>query len=459
MGYHTILSLIVLILSSRGCCWAGFGWAANTGWGVGVANRFPWPPALPTKGLALIGNGCEMVVLFRWLWIGLVGELSIAVLSAVHCSRRLSCTWTFSSLAVSSLYLCTPSLMCPSSTALIAFVNVAQSAWFLGIFSCKTPGRLSCDSARARLAVLSIFACFARSRTFSAKTMCVYTSSPLYFSVFPRFSTLILIPANSLSSSNLVFFIFSTFGNHCLKLCLKSVYLFFGVAASLNHSSAGELDFSHKPTVVIFCSSVGIIPELIKLRLIIFRNSMGWMESSCVPENSVIFMCWLIASSHVERGGLGKGVGCNGGSKGDGGSSEIDSISDRVVEDGQDSKSEDAVGDDMVVVNGVMVLAHGHAEKRLLRCGWSFQARVIAIDYWVFTRGEAWLCFQKFVCTLNSAAVDLGSRLREEALDVLKYRCHSHHQDGVVPALLTPRISCGNEMMILVSICGYLYVI
>ena len=130
-----------------------------------------------------------------------------------------------------------------------------------------------------------------------------------------------------------------------------------------------------------------------------------------------------------------------------------------MVEDGQDSKSEDAVGDDMVVVNGVMVLAHGHAAKRLLRCGWSFQARVIAIDYWVFTRGEAWLCFQKFVCTLNSAAVDLGSRLREEALDVLKYRCHSHHQDEVVPALLTPRISCGNEMMILVSICGYLYVI
>ena len=122
--------------------------------------------------------------------------------------------------------------------------------------------------------------------------MWVYTSSPWYFSIIPKSSGLILISASSLSSSNLLFFILSTFRNHCLKFCSRFMYLSFGIFTSLNHSSAGDSDFSHKPIVLISWSSVGVMPELMKLWLILFKNSIGWIMSSCVPKNSVMFTCW-----------------------------------------------------------------------------------------------------------------------------------------------------------------------
>ena len=114
---------------------------------------------------------------------------------------------------------------------------------------------------------------------------------PLYFSIIPKSSTFILISTNSLSNSSFVFFIFSTFRKHCLKLCSNSEYLAFGVAASLNHSSAGESDFNHNLTMATLCSSDGIAPRPIRLQLMVFRNSVGCIASSCVPENSVILIC------------------------------------------------------------------------------------------------------------------------------------------------------------------------
>ena len=84
------------------------------------------------------------------------------------------------------------------------------------------------------------------------------------------------------------------FGKHCLKFCSKSVYLAFGVVASLNYSSAGDSNFNHKLTVVILCSSDGIVPRLIRLWLMVFKNSVGCIVLSCVLENSLMLICWLI---------------------------------------------------------------------------------------------------------------------------------------------------------------------
>ena len=194
-----------------------------------------------------------------------VSEFNRAVLLAVCHSSMLIYAWIFSTSATLSLYFLTPSLMCPRSMPLIALVNDVQLAWFSGILSHSTSGRLSHSVNSPKVVIVSIFACFARSIIFSAKATWVYTSSPQYFSVIPRSSGLILISTSSLSSSILLFFIFSTFGNHCLKFCSRFVYLSFGVFASLNHSSAGDSDFSHSPIALILWSSVGVTPELMKL--------------------------------------------------------------------------------------------------------------------------------------------------------------------------------------------------
>ena len=117
------------------------------------------------------------------------------------------------------------------------------------------------------------------------------------------------------------------------------MYLSFGVLASLNHSSAGDSDFSHKPIALIFCSSVGVTPELMKLRLIFFKNSVGWIMSSCVPENSMMFTCWLIVGSRsgvCASGNGGRGLDRIGGMISNIGSSAIDSISECVTDDCDD---------------------------------------------------------------------------------------------------------------------------
>ena len=51
------------------------------------------------------------------------------------------------------------------------------------------------------------------------------------------------------------------------------------------------------------------------------------------------------------------------------GSSDIDSISDCVTDDCDNKESDDAVGDDMAVIDGVMVSTQEHAEKRPLKRG------------------------------------------------------------------------------------------
>ena len=55
--------------------------------------------------------------------------------------------------------------------------------------------------------------------------------------------------------------------------------------------------------------------------------------------------------------------GSGSGSNGDAGSSWLDLLSDWVTEDGRDSESEEAVGDDVAVMDGTMVLVCGRATK------------------------------------------------------------------------------------------------
>ena len=323
------------------------------------------------------------MVLLSWSRMVFVGEFSNAMLLAVRRSSALSCAWIFSASAALSLYFLTPSLMCPNLTALIAFTNDVQSVWFSGILSRRISGRLSRSVNSPRLVVVSILACLARSIIFSVKIMWVYTSSPRYFSIFPSSSGLILISANSLSNSNLLFFILSTFGNRFLKLCSKFMYLSFGVASLLNHSSAGDSDFSHSPIALIFCSSDGVTPELMKLQFMFFRKSVGWMGSSCVPANSVITLLLIFGS---RSGGSIFGSGGNGLTFGDGmagntGSSSSDSVSDCVIDDCDDKESEDAVGDDVFVV-GVIVSAQERAAKCPLKRGCAFHASV-RMGFWL----------------------------------------------------------------------------
>ena len=124
------------------------------------------------------------------------------------------------------------------------------------------------------------------------------------------------------------------------------MYLSFGIFTLLNHSSAGDSDFSHKPIVLIFWSSVGVTPELMKLWLIFFKNSIGWIMSSSVPKNSMMFTCWLIVGNR-SGGGFssngGRGLDHIGGMIDSAGLSDIDSISDSVTDDCDNKESDDAV--------------------------------------------------------------------------------------------------------------------
>ena len=81
--------------------------------------------------------GCPVQV------VNFVGELSNAALLAVHHSKIVSWVLIFSASAALSLCFCTPSLMYPISTALMAFANVVQLTCSSGIFSLKTSGKLS----------------------------------------------------------------------------------------------------------------------------------------------------------------------------------------------------------------------------------------------------------------------------------------------------------------------------
>ena len=86
-----------------------------------------------------------------------VSKFSRAMLLAVCCSNMLSCAWIFSTSATFSLYFLTPSLICPSYTALIAFANDVQLVWFSGILSCNTSGRLSRSVNNPKLVIVLIF--------------------------------------------------------------------------------------------------------------------------------------------------------------------------------------------------------------------------------------------------------------------------------------------------------------
>lgn len=181
-----------------------------------------------------------MVVFASWVRIALVGELMVPMPTfAVRCLSRLMSAFTCASLATLSLYFLTPSRICPMSTSLMACANAVQLVWASGIFSRKTSGSSSRTFQRP-LVDSSIFARFARSRIFSAKIICVWTSSPLYLSVFPSSSVVILIAPSSRSNSGAVFVAFLVLGNLTLNTCSSSAHVFFVVAASLYHSSAGE---------------------------------------------------------------------------------------------------------------------------------------------------------------------------------------------------------------------------
>ena len=86
-----------------------------------------------------------------------------------------------------------------------------------------------------------------------------------------------------------------------------------------------------------------------------------------------MFTCWLIVNNCVGTVTL---HGSGSGSNGDAGSSWLDLLSDWVTEDGRDSESEEAVGDDLAVMDGTMVSVCGHAMKQLLERGWSLHARI-----------------------------------------------------------------------------------
>ena len=110
-----------------------------------------------------------------------------------------------------------------------------------------------------------------------------------------------------------------------------------------------------------------------KLRLMFYRNSVGWIRSSCVPVNSMMFTCWLIVGSQLEGSVSGSGgrgsVFCDD-TVNSTGSSSSDLVSDCVIDDCDDNESTDAVGDsvgdDAVVIDGMIVSAQEHAVKRLL---------------------------------------------------------------------------------------------
>ena len=82
--------------------------------GAGL-ERLPWPPLLPVNGLpigaALCMDGWDIVVLFIWLWMAFVGELSMLVASAVCCLRSSMSAWSLAVSAAWSLCLRTPSQM------------------------------------------------------------------------------------------------------------------------------------------------------------------------------------------------------------------------------------------------------------------------------------------------------------------------------------------------------------
>ena len=82
----------------------------------------------------------------------------------------------------------------------------------------------------------------------------------------------------------------------------------------------------------------------------------------------MMFTSWVIVGSRVGTGFLGSDGGFGGSmfSNGDGGSSWLYSILDCVTDNGRDSESEEAVGDDMAVVDGTMVSVCGCTVKQPL---------------------------------------------------------------------------------------------
>ena len=165
-GYNAMLSLITLTSSSG----VSFDWVGKMVRWLGALNKLPWLLLLLANGSVPVVTGLEMVVLSRWLQISFIGELSSAVLLAVHHSSIVSWVVIFSAAAALSLCFCTPWLMYPISTAFMAFANNVQLAWSSGTFSLRTSGKLSHSVNNPKLIVVSIFACLARSRIFSANT-------------------------------------------------------------------------------------------------------------------------------------------------------------------------------------------------------------------------------------------------------------------------------------------------
>ena len=64
------------------------------------------------------------------------------------------------------------------------------------------------------------------------------------------------------------------------------------------------------------------------------------------------------------------------GTAGNAGLSDNDSILDRGIDNCDDKESDDAAGDNVAVIDGVIVSAREHGAKRPLKQGWGFHASV-----------------------------------------------------------------------------------
>jgi hypothetical protein len=111
-----------------------------------VQNRFPLPPPAAVNGFCAVGSTtavlCEMAVLPSWPVMPLVGVSGVfAAITALLSASISERSRAFSSCSATCLRA--PSLMCPTSTLLIASQNVTQSVCFSGIFSLTTFGSVS----------------------------------------------------------------------------------------------------------------------------------------------------------------------------------------------------------------------------------------------------------------------------------------------------------------------------
>jgi len=188
--------------------------------------------------------------------------------------------------------------MCAISTALIAVQNSAQFR-YISLTFCHMISGSSSQTFHIEFEPVLIFACFARLRAFSMKMTVVYTSSPAYFSFFPRSSTFSLNLHNSLSNSVSVHLALSTGGKQSKNEILTSFQGLL-VSNSLNHLSAGEANLRWSPNNWTIRSFSVMRAYSIKWQNI-FKNFPGWISSS----GSLLKLWTVTGTDMIGRGSRG----------------------------------------------------------------------------------------------------------------------------------------------------------